>query len=180
MMGAGWTNSRVNLLTMMWIEGKSAGEISKHFGDVTRNAVIGKAHRLGLNKSHPRLTPTKPVTAAIPSISVPLKRPATVRKSTKVAAPRGANPVYVDVTKAPDARLIPIDEIHDGECKFAVEDRPFLFCGADTGSPSESWCPYHRSIVFLTPSARKAEIKSMRAAGTMFKGPKTILWGGWE
>ena len=179
-MGAGWTESRVNLLTMMWIGGKSAGEIAKHFGDVTRNAVIGKAHRLGLNRSHPRLNPTKPVMVATPSISVPLKRPATVRKSTKVAAPRAVKPVYVDVTKAPDARLIPIGEIRDGECKFAVEGPPFLFCGAATGSHDESWCPYHRSIVFLTPAARKAEIKTMRAAGAMFKGPKTILWGGWE
>ncbi|MEM9047604.1 MAG: GcrA family cell cycle regulator [Pseudomonadota bacterium] len=44
-----WTDERVDLLKSMWNEGKSASQIAKALGGVTRNAVIGKVHRLGLS-----------------------------------------------------------------------------------------------------------------------------------
>ena len=43
-----WTEERVELLKTMWADGKSASQIAKELGSVTRNAVIGKVHRLGL------------------------------------------------------------------------------------------------------------------------------------
>ena len=44
-----WTDERVETLKTMWSEGKSASQIAKELGGVTRNAVIGKVHRLGLS-----------------------------------------------------------------------------------------------------------------------------------
>ena len=44
-----WTDDRVELLKKMWGEGQSASQIAKELGGVTRNAVIGKVHRLGLS-----------------------------------------------------------------------------------------------------------------------------------
>ena len=44
-----WTEERVELLKKMWGEGQSASQIAKELGGVTRNAVIGKVHRLGLS-----------------------------------------------------------------------------------------------------------------------------------
>jgi GcrA cell cycle regulator len=44
-----WTDERVETLKAMWTEGKSASQIAKELGGVTRNAVIGKVHRLGLS-----------------------------------------------------------------------------------------------------------------------------------
>ena len=44
-----WTDERVGILTKMWAEGNSASQIAKELGGVTRNAVIGKVHRLGLS-----------------------------------------------------------------------------------------------------------------------------------
>ncbi|MFN3955343.1 MAG: GcrA family cell cycle regulator [Pararhodobacter sp.] len=44
-----WTDERVEVLKKMWAEGKSASQIAKELGSVTRNAVIGKVHRLGLS-----------------------------------------------------------------------------------------------------------------------------------
>ena len=41
-----WTDERVEILTKMWAEGNSASQIAKELGGVTRNAVIGKVHRL--------------------------------------------------------------------------------------------------------------------------------------
>jgi GcrA cell cycle regulator len=44
-----WTDDRVETLKRMWTEGQSASQIAKELGGVTRNAVIGKVHRLGLS-----------------------------------------------------------------------------------------------------------------------------------
>ena len=44
-----WTDDRVEILKKLWVEGQSASQIAKELGGVTRNAVIGKAHRLGLS-----------------------------------------------------------------------------------------------------------------------------------
>ena len=44
-----WTEDRVEKLKSMWTEGNSASQIAKELGGVTRNAVIGKVHRLGLS-----------------------------------------------------------------------------------------------------------------------------------
>ncbi|WP_068080680.1 GcrA family cell cycle regulator [Polycladidibacter stylochi] len=44
-----WTAERVELLTKLWAEGLSASQIAAELGNVTRNAVIGKVHRLGLS-----------------------------------------------------------------------------------------------------------------------------------
>lgn len=44
-----WTDERVEMLKRMWAEGASASQIAKELKDVTRNAVIGKVHRLGLS-----------------------------------------------------------------------------------------------------------------------------------
>ncbi len=44
-----WTDERVELLKKMWSDGQSASQIAKELGGVTRNAVIGKVHRLGLS-----------------------------------------------------------------------------------------------------------------------------------
>lgn len=62
-----WTDERVELLKKMWSEGQSASQIAKELGGVTRNAVIGKVHRLGLSNragSTPAAAAAKPEPAA--------------------------------------------------------------------------------------------------------------------
>ena len=59
-----WTDDRVETLKRMWTEGASASEIAKTLGGVTRNAVIGKAHRLGLSKSQGKADDAKPAAEA--------------------------------------------------------------------------------------------------------------------
>lgn len=51
-----WTDERVETLKRMWAEGQSASQIAKELGGVTRNAVIGKVHRLGLSNRNPGQT----------------------------------------------------------------------------------------------------------------------------
>lgn len=72
-----WTEERVALLKQLWGEGKTAAEIAKALGDgVTRNAVIGKAHRLKLSS---RLSPiqqnAKPVSKSAVSEAPKVKKP---------------------------------------------------------------------------------------------------------
>ncbi len=59
-----WTDERVELLKKMWIEGKSASQIAKELGSVTRNAVIGKVHRLGLSSRNSGEAPAAETSAA--------------------------------------------------------------------------------------------------------------------
>ena len=57
-----WTPDRVDTLTKMWSEGESASQIANALGEVTRNAVIGKVHRLGLSNRGSTTTKEKNIT----------------------------------------------------------------------------------------------------------------------
>ena len=57
-----WTDERVELLKKLWIDGLSASQIASELGGVTRNAVIGKVHRLSL--SGRAKTPSAPTARA--------------------------------------------------------------------------------------------------------------------
>ena len=61
-----WTDERVELLKKMWTEGQSASQIAKELGGVTRNAVIGKVHRLGLSNRTGGATSSAPAAAPKP------------------------------------------------------------------------------------------------------------------
>jgi len=51
-----WTDERIEMLTKLWNEGLPASAIAKELGNATRNAVIGKVHRLGLSPRVPEET----------------------------------------------------------------------------------------------------------------------------
>ena len=61
-----WTDERVELLKKLWGEGLSASQIAGRIGSVTRNAVIGKVHRLGLSgrATTSRMKTTAPIASA--------------------------------------------------------------------------------------------------------------------
>jgi len=74
-----WTDERVETLKTMWNDGKSASQIAKELGGVTRNAVIGKVHRLGLsNRTQPSKAAkeAKPAAEAAPAKPKPAPKPA--------------------------------------------------------------------------------------------------------
>lgn len=93
-----WTDERVETLTRMWGEGQSASQIAKELGGVTRNAVIGKVHRLGLSNRNTE----EPAAAAAPAAVAPPapeaappapeapKAAAKPRAAAKPAAPKPA------------------------------------------------------------------------------------------
>ncbi|WP_323786246.1 GcrA family cell cycle regulator [Thalassovita sp.] len=100
-----WTDERVELLKKMWGEGQSASQIAKELGGVTRNAVIGKVHRLGLSNRSSGTAATdapksetkdKPATAKAKAEAKPKAKPAT-EPSAPAAATR---PVAMPARKA--------------------------------------------------------------------------------
>ena len=79
-----WTDERVETLKRMWSEGQSASAIAKELGGVTRNAVIGKVHRLGLSNRNEEAE-----AAPAPAAAAPAPEPAAPKKP---AAPKAAAP----------------------------------------------------------------------------------------
>ena len=99
-----WTDDRVELLKKMWNEGHSASQIAKELGGVTRNAVIGKVHRLGLsNRNAPEAEPKVDQKAELkpePKVSAD---PAPVRTS---AQPTSAPVNSVDPKPTTEAPVV--------------------------------------------------------------------------
>ena len=61
-----WTEARVDKLKTLWEDGLSASQIAENLGDVTRNAVIGKTHRLGLSSRPSPIKRTNHLIVAAP------------------------------------------------------------------------------------------------------------------
>ena len=104
-----WTDERVELLKKMWGEGQSASQIAKELGGVTRNAVIGKVHRLGLSNR----------TAGGAKAAEPKEKPAAA------AAPKPA-PKPKPQPKTEPARPVtppPAAAASSGETKSAIPAR---------------------------------------------------------
>ncbi|GGD38833.1 GcrA family cell cycle regulator [Sinisalibacter lacisalsi] len=78
-----WTEERVETLKRMWTEGQSASQIAKELGGVTRNAVIGKVHRLGLSNraGGSASAAAKPAAKEKPAKPAPKAKPAPAKKA---------------------------------------------------------------------------------------------------
>src|SRR5690606_22797372 len=120
-----WTDERVETLKRMWAEGQSASQIAKELGGVTRNAVIGKVHRLGLSnrvggKGEEEAAPAAPApapkaepppAAARPEPAAPKAepvRPAAERPAAPAAAPvNNVTPLPVRKAIVPAGQPLP-------------------------------------------------------------------------
>jgi GcrA cell cycle regulator len=114
-----WTDERVEKLQEMWNEGLSAAQIAKALGGVTRNAVIGKVHRLGLSNrapAAPRAAAEAEAEAAADPAPLEIAEPAPAPEPEDEAAP----PAAVDV---PVPSRAPAREPHRREPQPMTEDR---------------------------------------------------------
>ena len=102
-----WTDERIDRLKAMWANGSTASQIAEDLGGVSRNAVIGKAHRLGL-ESRP-----SPVRAGEEKEKKAKATPASAAAAPKPAAPKPAppaTPVPKTTAPAPEPRSRPVKE----------------------------------------------------------------------
>lgn len=163
-----WSDERVESLKKLWQEGLSASQIAGRLGGVTRNAVIGKVHRLGLSgrattsrmKSHrPRRT------AAAQSNQKRLQKPRFGQLSNTPL-----QRLYQGDTEQPyvppvEELVIPENErkfistLTDSCCRWPIGDPQhddFHFCGKGkvAGLP---YCEFHARRAFQPPQARRRE-----------------------
>lgn len=133
-MTAGWTEDRVGTLKKLWLEGQSASQIAKQLGGgVTRNAVIGKVHRLGLSG---RATPSQPARTtfrpARPRPEAVTRAPSAPRR-IEAAQPRPAAPAPSAPPPMPDLPgTATVMTLGAHMCKWPIGDpssREFSFCG---------------------------------------------------
>jgi len=164
----GWTDDRVELLKKLWADGLSASQIAGRLGGVTRNAVIGKVHRLGLagrattsrtrtprprsRVAHLPLRPTRVQyrthgNAALKPVFMPVERPAVALAIV---------PSVVQELNIASVLRIDLLDLRECMCRWPIgdpQDDSFHFCGQPKVS-GISYCDHHAKVAFQ-PAARR-------------------------
>ncbi|PWE18833.1 GcrA cell cycle regulator [Marinicauda salina] len=154
-----WTEERVETLKKLWAEGLSASQIAKELGGVTRNAVIGKVHRLGLSGRAAPSRPTRRVVskpAAKPrrTPNAPARSKPAAAKSAPAPAPR---PAPVEAARLPNGEYATVLTLRESMCKWPIgdpADATFRFCGRKA-SPGGAYCEAHAEMAYQPQSKRK-------------------------
>ena len=151
-----WTDERVEKLKQLWGEGLSASQIANEMGGVTRNAVIGKVHRLGLAG---RATPAAP-------------KPKIVAQVEEETGP--VKPAFTIDSLSFEGDRPTVSNISSNQCKWPIGDPAtdeFHFCGQGTSS-GKPYCAYHSQLAFQpattrreTPRTAPVALPSRKAAG---------------
>lgn len=140
-----WTDARVEALTSLWREGLSASQVAERLGGVTRNAVIGKIHRLGLSGR--------------PSGGTFQRSPRPARMARAVSAPR-AVAFGSAARRRPAVVVNPVEVVPEGPgligdlvalnahvCRWPIGDPTapdFSFCGRATAGEGPYCADHHR------------------------------------
>jgi GcrA cell cycle regulator len=166
-----WTDERVELLRKLWLEGLSASQIAGQLANgITRNAVIGKVHRLGLSG--------RVKAQAAPSTRVRLKQQ---QQTQRVMSPRPgggsmmrgntalalkAEP-FEHLMPRPETIVIPMSErvtildLKEAMCRWPHGDPTsveFRYCGAKkTGAGEGPYCSYHTRMAYQPLQERRRE-----------------------
>lgn len=174
-----WTSERVELLKKLWGDGLSASQIAGELGGVTRNAVIGKVHRLGLsgraktavagNAKSRKTAKTAANDSQTPTTapeSMPQSVGATALKAETTPAPQ-AKPEEKPVAElVPIAKRATILTLTERTCKWPIGDptsKDFHFCG-HASNPGVPYCPYHCRMAYQPATDRRRD-RSKAAAG---------------
>ena len=154
---ASWTDERIELLKAYFVEGLSAAKIAERLGYVTRNAVIGKIHRLGLNLDHLLTADEKADRLARKKEAANIRKQRSreraerqLRKNSprstlyKMFVPRPADDL------ASTAKHIAFLDLEANHCRFPYGNGPFTFCGHDQIKGS-TYCANHHALCW-TPA----------------------------
>lgn len=173
-----WTDERVQRLSTLWLEGRSASQIATELGEgVSRNAVIGKVHRLGLSG---RATPPAvaeaapaPIVSAPPREAIPEARTTPEIEILFEPEPE-ATPVPIAFDLAPlrsvKDMVIPLSdrvtmlELGASMCRWPIGDptnAEFRFCGCRAVG---TYCPEHARVAFQPVADRRRADRMVRIA----------------
>lgn len=149
----GWTDERVEQLKKLWAEGLSASQIARVLGDVTRNAVIGKVHRLGLSG---RASPAR------------VERPRFAKSPRRLAKPLLAEPVFIE---EPEPEPEPgewttVLTLKERMCKWPIGnpgDMNFRFC-ARKAAEGHPYCAEHSRKAYQPAHVKRDRLRKIGAA----------------
>jgi GcrA cell cycle regulator len=160
-----WTDERVELLKKLWVDGLSASQIAGRLGGVTRNAVIGKVHRLGLSgratssrssAPRPRRTYT-PRQHHTPSLMFGTRGNVALKPAYEAEFEPSAAPL--------EELVIPLHErasiltLKESMCRWPIGDPgddDFHFCGRKKCG-SLPYCEHHARMAYQPVQLRRRE-----------------------
>jgi GcrA cell cycle regulator len=161
-----WTDERVDILRKLWLEGLSASQIAAELSHgITRNAVIGKVHRLGLSgrvkaptaaQPRQRIRP-QPLRPQPQRPSAPLVRGNTALAYKPIEAPE---PMPVEDVVIPMSQMVTIMDLRESMCRWPVGDPTtpeFRFCGSKSPAGGGPYCNHHARIAYQPAQDRRRE-----------------------
>jgi GcrA cell cycle regulator len=159
-----WTDERVELLKKLWSDGLSASQIAGELGGITRNAVIGKVHRLGLSgrAKSPSSASPRPRKARSGGHMLRVSRP-QMRGNTALA-------YEYEVEPEPELLEIPVEqrrnllELNEKTCRWPIGDPgspEFFFCGGETANELP-YCTYHSRVAYQPANERRRDKRAFR------------------
>jgi len=163
-----WTDERVELLRKLWLEGLSASQIANELANgISRNAVIGKVHRLGLagrakapSTASPRAPRIRPTRHAAPRMAGVATRgnTALALKPQHLAI---AEPEPIEEIVIPISERVTIMELREAMCRWPLGDPAtpeFRFCGAKKPATATGpYCAYHSRLAYQPVNERRRE-----------------------
>ena len=158
-----WTDDRVEQLKKLWESGLSASQIAAELGNITRNAVIGKVHRLGLSgrakspsSAAPRQRKARPAQNMM-RISRPMSRGNTALAHVFETEPE-PDPVAFD-NVVPMSQRRTLLELTEDTCHWPIGDpssSEFFFCGGKAVA-SLPYCAHHSRVAYQPASERRRQ-----------------------
>lgn len=140
-----WTDERIEKLKQLWADGLSASQIARTLGEVTRNAVIGKVHRLGLAGRATTHRAERP-RAAVPARIAPPR-----------VAPIKAEPVAEEPLEPMPENAVSVLDLSNAVCKWPIgdpADSAFRFCGRKS-KPGSPYCEAHARMAYQPAQTRR-------------------------
>ena len=173
-----WTEQQIETLRRMWGNGYSANDIAKSLGGgVTRNAVIGKAHRLKLSVGVASRVTAEPPSGVPGVVVTKIKKVSKPRSLLRALPPlppsdalprtvinRDTTPRPIDVARRSEG--VPVTKVGERHCRWPIGDPrspEFRFCGceAQEGLP---YCAHHARVAYQTVSRRSRANASLVAS----------------
>jgi GcrA cell cycle regulator len=158
-----WTDERVDRLKKLWSDGLSASQIAAELGGVTRNAVIGKVHRLGLSgraKGNNQTANARRKPAATKNTGyTKATKTAGAGAKTQSNTPITPKPAPVLDIEKPKPMMLNLLQLTDSTCKFPIGDpqeEGFGFCGASPRD-DDPYCEYHCRLAYQPAGERRRD-----------------------